>query len=188
MPRRHQRNIEAVRYESAEDSDIAGTGDVQHVRLEVANDLFRAIEVAHESQIKFVLAVEGESQRTARQFDASDGIVVNNPLAIVAPMQNQKRKPMPPGIGFKLPGGVGNPVDFQVSVREIRDSARLLTHERYLLCLEDIPSRQFYPASSSVFSSCCPRLKANCRARFTGSASPMRNKPKMAGTNFGGPS
>src|ERR1700691_1890196 len=123
MPRSHERNLQIPRQPSAQNARLARPGDVDNIRAECPHTCFEEFLVAQEGGIEDEILLQTKGTGAAagnlerRQLPQ---LLLAYRAIPLARMQTKKRQASSLRKGFKVPAGVGHPVDLVKRIGKVR--------------------------------------------------------------------
>ena len=113
LPGGRQGDGQFVSHESAQDSNVARTRDVNDIRAEIAHELQNPRIVPQEQKIEFVVAIERKRRPAAAQLNSGNRSIRYHFVAR-ARVNQEEGESVFFGIGGKLPAGIRDAVYFPV--------------------------------------------------------------------------
>ena len=161
VPACRQRQLQMMGQTRAQHPHLAGTCNVNQIRLEPLHNLADQGNVPQKCGIEAKVFFQGKRQKAPRQLKRPNIVLFQNRLRPVAGPHTQERQIPPPRKRLKVPAGMRNPVHLVKRVGKVRHPRHSCTH-RFVGTRSAVPlrtpARRFPARLSVVLAQCKPQL------------------------------
>ncbi len=128
VPTGGQRQPQVVSQPRAQHPHLAGSGDVNQIRLELLQHLAYKRYVAQERKIEAQILFESKREKAARKLQRPDVAVLSDDRRARPGANAKKRQILPPRKGLKMAAGVRHPIHFMERVGKVSYTRRSSVH------------------------------------------------------------